>query len=411
MSAASATMLLAAVLSPAARAHGGLHQSTALEFGPEGPVLETTYGVIRLAEDGEWSWLCEEVSGVAGDGWTFSVGADARMWFTGIGGARTSVDACDWAALDGPAAERFFTAIVPDPTRPGVVWATTGNGSEDNPVLRADDGGVDFVDGTVLAEGARLRSLGVADDGRLWAQGMVEYEVWAWTSVDGVAWSGVALGEVDRGATLGDVGPDGSAWIITRSADAEAVWRVSPDLTPVEVFTTAERIDGVSAGPGAEEVWLGGRDLPLRGSVDAGRSWTEPPEAPSVGCLERHAGERWVCSDNWVDGAALSRVAVGMEAGPWEPVLWFGDVRRVEPCPGGSVTADACDPLWADLDPESGMDLEGRPADDGDSGMTQAPGGSTGCCASGGVNTMGLWALPLLGLGWAWRRGQGDGRR
>lgn len=406
MAAFAPMLALSALLAPAAVAHGGLHQSTALEFGPHGPVLETTYGVIRRAEDGQWSWICEEVSGLAGDGWTFSVGADDRMWFTGIGGANTSADRCEWAALDGPAAERFFTSIVPDPARPGVVWATTGNGSEPNPILRADDGGVAFVDGAVVDDAARLRSFGVAADGRLWAQGMIDVEVWAWTSTDGEGWSGVALGEVDRGATLGDVGPDGSAWVVTRSADAEQLWRVPPDLSPVLVFETPERIDGVSAGPGADEVWLGGRTLPLRGSTDGGETWMEPDDAPSVGCLERHDGARWLCSDNWVDGAALSRVPVGQEDGVWEDVLWFGDVHRVEPCAAGTTGAAECDPLWADLDPESGMDLE--PRADGDSGMTQAPGGSAGCCASGGVTTMGLWLLPVLGLGWGWRRRDRD---
>lgn len=396
--------LLALALSGPAAAHGGLHQSTALEFGPDGPALETTYGVIRLAEDGEWSWICEEVSGLAGDGWTFAVAADGRMWFTGIGGANTSADRCDWAALEGPAAARFFTSIVPDPTRPGVVWATTGNGGEANPILRAGDGGVLFEDGAVVDEAARLRSFGVAEDGRLWAQGMIDSEVWVWTSSDGVDWDGVAVAEVDRGAVLGDVGPDGSAWVVTRSAEVEQLWRVSPDLDPVSVFETAERIEGVSAGPGPDEVWLGGRSLPLRGTTDGGGAWTEPDGAPSVGCLERHDGARWVCSDNWADGAALSRVPVGQEAEAWEPVLWFGDVHRVETCAAGSLTAEECDPLWADLDPESGMDLESVDEDPDSGGDVGEPGMSSGCCASGGANTMGLWLLPLVGLGWGLRR-------
>jgi hypothetical protein len=404
-------MLLALALSGTAAAHGGLHQSTALEFGPDGPVLETTYGVIRLDGDGEWSWICEEVSGLAGDGWTFSVGLDGRMWFTGIGGANTSVDRCAWAALEGPAAARFFTSIVPDPTRAGVVWATTGNGGDEtNPILQATDGGVLFEDGAVVDPAARLRSFGVAEDGRLWAQGMIDTEVWAWTSTDGQTWDGVAVADVDRGATLGDVGPDGSAWVVTRSAEVEQLWRITAGLEVSLVFEGPERIDGVSAGPGADEVWLGGRSLPLRGTTDAGGTWVEPSDAPSVGCLERHEGQRWVCSDNWADGAALSKTAVGDEDGTWAPVLWFGDVHRVEACDAGSLTADECDPLWADLDPESGMDLESE--GDGGGGADTAgdlidPGDGAGCCASGGVNTMGLWLLPLVGLGWAVRRRPG----
>jgi hypothetical protein len=410
MAAVAALLAMTALLSPAASAHGGLHQSTALGFGPDGPVLETTYGVIRQDEDGDWAWICEEVSGIAGDGWTFSVGADGRMWFTGIGGANTSADRCAWDPLEGPAAERFFTSIVPDPTRSGVVWATTGDGSEENPILRADDGGVDFVDHVVVDDQARLRSFGVAEDGRLWAQGMIDLEVWAWTSTDGEDWAGVALGEVDRGATLGDVGPDGSAWVVTRSAESEQLWRVPPDLSPVLVFETPERIEGVSAGPGADEVWLGGRGLALRGTVDGGESWVEPGDAPSVGCLERHDGQRWVCSDNWADGSALSKVAVGDEGGAWEEVLWFGDVHRVEACEADTTTAIECDPLWAELDPESGMDLDARDDRPGaDTGGHDEPIGSGGCCASGGPNTMGVWLLPLLALGWGWRRGERAG--
>jgi len=407
-----ALLVVGLLLAPTAHAHGGLHQSTGLDFGPDGPILETTYGVIRQDRDGEWSWICEEVSGIAGDGWTFSVGADGRSWFTGIGGANTSTDRCTWEPLAGPAADRFFTSIVPDPTRQGVVWATTGDGSEVNPILRAGDGGLDFADHAIVDDAARLRSFGVAEDGRLWAQGMIELEVWVWTSTDGEAWSGVALGDVDRGAALGDVGPDGSAWVVTRSADAQQLWRVPPDLSPVLVFETTERIEGVSAGPGADEVWLGGRSLALRGTRDAGESWEEPGDAPSVGCLERHDGQRWICSDNWADGAALSKVVVGEESGAWSEVLWFGDVRRVEACEAGTTTAIECDPLWAGLDPESGMDLEPREDPDGDdSGGGTDPIGTGGCCASRGVDTMGLWLLPFLTLGWGWRRSDRAGVR
>jgi len=389
----------------AAWAHGGLHQSTALEFGPDGPVLESSYGVIRQDPDGQWSWICEEVSGLAGDGWTFSVASDGRMWFTGIEGARTSADGCDWAELDGPTSDRFFTAIVPDPTRAGVVWATTGNGGgERNPVLRADDGGVAFVEAVEVDPTARLRSLGVAEDGRVWAQGMVDTTVWVWTSSDGDTWQGLPVVEVDRGAGLGDVGPDGSAWLITRASDGERLWRVTPELDTSLVFESPEAIDGVSAGPGSDEVWLGGRSLPLRGTLDGGDTWVEPEGAPSVGCLERHEGHRWVCADNWVDGAALARVRLGGEAGPWESVLWFGDVHRVADCAEETLTATECEPLWADLDPESGMDLEPRDDDEGDSGF--APTDPDGCCAADGKDTSAAVLLPLLALGWGLRRRQ-----
>ncbi|MEC7948514.1 MAG: hypothetical protein VX265_13190, partial [Myxococcota bacterium] len=355
--------LLVSMLASLAHGHGGLHQSTALEFGPAGPILETTYGVIRLADDGEWSWICEEVSGVAGDGWTFSVGPDGRMWFTGIGGANTSTDHCSWAALEGAPAERFITSIVPDATRPGVVWATTGNGGVPNPLLRADDGGLSFADGPVLDDDARLRRLAVAPDGRIWVQGMIDSTVWVWTSPDGADWRGTSVVEVDRGVELVDVGPDGSAWVRTRTSVGDGLYRVSPGLDVALIYETGSSIDGVSAGPGRDEVWLGGRDLVLQGTQDGGGTWMTAEDAPSVGCLVRHGGVRWMCSDNWVDGAALSQVTVGGELGPWTPVLWFGDVQRVEPCAAGTATAQECGPLWAALDPQSGMDLEDSPAD------------------------------------------------
>ena len=395
--------LIVSGLAGPAWAHGGLHQSTALEFGPEGPVLESSYGVIRLDPDGEWSWICEEVSGLAGDGWTFAVAPDGRMWFTGIEGARTSADACDWSELEGPASDRFLTAVVPDRTRPGVVWATTGNGGgARNPILRADDGGVTFMDAAEVDPSARLRSLGVAEDGRLWAQGMVDSTVWVWTSPDGDAWQGVAVAEVDRGAGLGDVGPDGSAWLVTRASDGERLWRVTPDLDASLVFETPEGIDGVSAGPARDEVWLGGRSLPLRGTRDGGDTWVEPDAAPSVGCLERQGGHRWVCADNWRDGAALARVPVGEEAGEWESVLWFGDVRRVADCAVETLTAVECEALWSDLDPESGMDLESRDDDAGDSGTAQPD--PDGCCTAEGTDSAGVVLFPLVALGWGLRR-------
>ena len=169
------------------------------------------------------------------------------MWFTGIEGVNTSAGGCEWSALEGAVAERFFTSVVPDRTRTGVVWATTGNGGgEANPVLRSDDGGLSFADSVLLAPEARLRSLGVADDGRVWAQGMLGTEVWVWTSLDGQAWDGTAVAEVDRGAGLGDVGPDGSAWVITLSG-GERVWRVTPQLEVGLVFESLEPIDEVGA--------------------------------------------------------------------------------------------------------------------------------------------------------------------
>lgn len=400
--------LLALLLAPPAAAHGGLHQSERVHFGPAGPILATTYGVIRLAEDGDWSWVCEEVSGLNGDGWTFAAGADGRWFMTGISGARTSTNRCDWVPTEGDTVDRFVTRVAPDPTRTGVVWAVSGNGDAPNPVLRSDDGGAGFAETVELAEGARLRSLLIADDGRIWVQGMIDMVVWAWTSTDGENWSGAELEEVDRGAEVLDVGPDGSAWIVGRRTAEDVLWRVSPDGTVEQVFSAEVSIHGVSAGPGSDEVWVGGRELTLRGSVDGGATWTEAPDAPSVGCLALRDGTRWMCSDNWNDGAALSRVEVGEELGTWEDVLWFGDVQRVEPCDADTITALECDPLWNDLDPLSGMDLE-RPGDADDSGgagdVSKVPGASDGCGASGGPETA-LVLLPLaLGLRRRCRRG------
>jgi hypothetical protein len=395
------------VLAPAALAHGGLHQSERVFFGPTGPALSTTYGLIHRAEDGEWSWVCEEVSGLNGDGWTFAVGPDGRWFLTGISGARTSADRCDWLDVGGDAVGRFVTRIAPDPTRADVVWAVTGNGDAANPVLRSDDGGLVFSETVEVAAGARLRSLRVADDGRLWVQGMIDNVVWAWTSADGAAWTGAELGAVDRGGELLDVGPDGSAWVVGRSNDGDVLWRVSSTGVVEEVLATDVSIHGVSAGPASDEVWIGGRELTLRGSMDGGATWTEAPDAPAVGCLALHDGTRWMCSDNWNDGAALSRVEVGEELGEWQDVLWFGDVHRVEPCAAGTLTADECDPLWADLDPLSGMDLD-RPdtPDDDDEDPAGRKAGDTSVCGSQGGPSSALLLVPLLfGLRRRRRRG------
>ena len=192
--------------------------------------------------------------------------------------------------------------------------------------------------------------------------------------------------------------------MITRSSGGEQVWRVTPQLEVGFVFESLEPIDGVSAGPAADEVWLGGRSLPLHGTVDAGRTWVEVDDAPSVGCLERHEGSRWVCADNWADGTALARADVGQETSAWEPVLWFGDVHRVALCGADSLTAEECEPLWADLDPESGMDLESPAGDEDDTGGRSAAGPAGGCCASEGTDSAGLLLLPIGLLGWGRRR-------
>ena len=76
----------------AALAHGGLQQSTDVVFRSDGtPIVETTYGLLTLDDQNNWTWVCEEISGTE-SAWQFALSQNNRWLLTGIDRAMWSDD-------------------------------------------------------------------------------------------------------------------------------------------------------------------------------------------------------------------------------------------------------------------------------------------------------------------------------
>ncbi len=382
---------LLALLAPApADAHGGLHQSQAVVPTAEGPVVVSTYGLVATNEDGDWQWVCEEVAQAGSSAWTFGTTPQGSWLMATIDGLVRSPDRCVWTAVQGPLWGRYVTAVLGDAGRGGT-WALTGSSAEENPLWWSQDDGQTWTAGPLLHPTARLRSIAIESDGRLWVQGMDGSMALLWTSPDGETWTEQVIDENAFSAHV-FAAAGGVAWLsLAHEGAPTRLLRVLPGQTPTAVWE-GETLDAVDAGPDPDEVWLSAAGQGTQRSRDGGETWAAVDQLGDVACLVNDGSDRWACTDNWADGAAVKVAAVGST--DFVEALWFGDVRSVADCPADSTTRLACDPLWADLDPLSGFDQER------DSGEARVGGDAPGC-SCGGRGAAGL--LPWVGLA-AWRR-------
>lgn len=382
-------------LAPApALAHGGLNQSVDVVLVEGAPIVVSTFGLLSQADDGAWEWVCEEVAGAGSAAWTFA--ADTQVWtLATITGLLRSTDGCAWHPIDvGPLAGAYVTAVVPDPHRGGL-WALTGAGDAANPLVWSGDDGQSWTEGPTLHPTARMRSMVVEPGGRLWAQGLDGATAWVFTAPDAETWTAIAVSDDAQTARV-HAAAGGRAWVVVTGPDGgDTLYAVTPDgaVTPL---LDGEPIRAVDAGPDRDEVWVGGRTRVTNRSVDGGATWAPVAALGATTCLRHDADARWACTDNWSDGAAVRTTPLDQPEG-WTDALWFGEVRRVAPCPASSETALACEPLWDDLDPESGFDQVRDTALV--SGLEPPAEGCGGCGGAAGV-----WLLPLLWLGGARRR-------
>lgn len=404
--------LLAVLLPAAARAHGGFHESEdvgEVEATGADPVVVTNYGLLTPVDGSDdWAWVCEEVLGP--QGFSAAVEVDGRWLLGSFDGMVKSDDLCDWPVVEGPLQSLYVTGLVVDVQVPGRVWATTSSGSADNALWRSDDKGESWQAHATFEAGSTLR--GMAQDATglpIWVVGWLGLQPMAWLSTDGETWQGHPLPTEDVYSVSMLGAAEGAAWARLSGADSDALVRIDAGGDTTEVFRFEDVITAFDAGPGAGELYVGGKELGLFYSADAGASWSEGLVAPQPGCLRTRGEERFVCGHNWADGAAVLRTPLqgGDPAGwTWEPVVWFGDVRQVQDCPADSDTMVKCLELWKNASPEAGFDQD--PTADGgadDSGVpdTGAPSTSGGGCCAGSKAGL-VWLAPLLGLGALRRR-------
>jgi hypothetical protein len=340
-------------------AHGGFPWATDLVFDGDEPVVVTTFGLLARDAAGDWTWTCEEVVGT--NGITAFVIAPDGAWLAGtVYGLFRSEDRCTWEATGGEIEGRYFTEVVIDARDPEVVLAATASGDADNALWRSEDGGRTFSAEATFGEGASLRGILQAEGGYpLVVTGWRDLQPYLWRD-DGEGWTELALA-LEEGELVYPLGLDGEGLTWLRGVDlGERLLRVDAAGTIEEVLASEDGFTAFDAGPEAAWVLVGDDTNGLRASADGGGTWTEPT-APRTRCLRSRGDQRYACTHNWSDGAAVMRAALTY-ADPadlsWREVLWFGDVHAPAECPAGSTAAEVCGPLWEEVSAASGMNLE-----------------------------------------------------
>lgn len=345
------------------------------------PVVLTTFGILAYQSDESWSWVCEEVAGNNGIS-AFLALADGT-WLAGTTtGLLVSADRCAWTAVsafDG----QYVTALVADRDDPAAVWATTLTVEGSGALYRSTDAGQSFSVFADFGEGASLRGLKQGADGSLVVLGWLDEAAWLWRSADGAHWEAVALGlEADHSVSLLGLDGRGAAWLRVADGQDFRLTRVDADGGVTEVTVFDHAIVAFDLGPDPDQLLVSIETLGLLSSTDGGQSWSPPDDGPTPLCLVTQGDRRFACTHNWSDDAAV--MSAGLDAHDpadldWTPVLWFGDVRGVLACPAESTTAVICEPLWETVSVSSGLDLQRRGADSGESAGKDS--GRCGCGA------------------------------
>ena len=199
----------------AALAHGGLQQSTDVVFRSDGtPIVETTYGLLTLDDQNNWTWVCEEISGTE-SAWQFALSQNNRWLLTGIDRAMWSDDGCEWTDVNGDLLGRYVTAIEPDPNNASVFWAVTASGAAENGLFHSQNDGESFELVQTFGEGARLRDVKVHPEGTQWVVGWRDDLPWLWSSSNGQDWTEIPLTEDSYSVSILAIDPNDatSSWL------------------------------------------------------------------------------------------------------------------------------------------------------------------------------------------------------
>ncbi len=402
-------VLLPGLMGASAWAHGTFPESEAVVWeDPQDPLplVWTTFGILIPRETDDWDWVCEEVTG-GSSGTGFAVLPSGTWFISTVNGLFTSADRCQWEVV--PAFEGWFvTQVASDPVDPRVLWVATASGDRTNALWRSQDGGKTFDAFGDFGEMATVRGFRLNAKGtRIIAVGWRDSlpYLWRW---DGVDWEELLIEGAEKWSLLAlgvDAQDPGTSWIGLHSYDLDRVVSVSSEGVFTARYDLPDVITAFATGPQPGQVDVGGRNAGWAHSDDGGQNFTDLDTTPEAGCFIDHDGERWFCTNNWADGAAVfSGDSLGEDL---TPRLLFGDVHGVLECPAGSTTQAMCEPLWEAVRETSGLDVgdDDVAGDDDSAGDGGEDEGCGGCDSGRGNAPSGLFLLGILGVGArVWRR-------
>jgi len=386
----------------------------------------TTWGLVAGGVDGAFSQTCEESIGDVPRAFVHSpgtAGVGGTLAATALGVMATVDGGCTWTLVPGTEG-RSMTALVPSPTSPGTLWATTATvDGADNGVLVSHDGGATFSVFQAVPAGVLLTSLAVGvvvggdDDGldRLLVAG-----------ADTVARLPLLLtGTTSSSLAVVPSSADpfaGAQLVRALAVDDDALWFSTLDqigrghlfrgavvvngegAVDVDVANAVEvgSFDGiVKAAASVAGVRLviaaGGlvfraRATDLEGAVVAPSVWTRTVDGP-LQCLQRVAGDErlWGCATPTA-GTWFKATADGET---WQDMLPVDEVAEYA-CPSGTPGAELCAYQVAE---------ESEPPTDDEPSVTPPPAPS---CGQTTHDLNGLFAVVALLLGrlppGRWRR-------
>ena len=379
----------------------------------------TTWGLVAAGSDGAFSQTCEESIGDVPRAFARSpgtAGASMTLAATALGVMATVDGGCTWTPVPGTEG-RSMTALVPSPTSPGTLWATTATvdsadtGTVDNGVLVSHDGGATFSVFQAVPAGVLLTSLAVGvvvggdDDGldRLLVAGA--------DTVARVPW---LLTGTSSELVPVPVGPlDGAQLVRAIAVDDDALWfstldqigrghlfraPVTTDGAAIEVGGTAVEVgsfDGLVKAAASVAgfrfvIAAGGllfraRATDLEAPVVDQSVWTRTVDGP-LQCL------RQVPGDDRLWGCATPRAGTWFKATAdgetWQDMLPVDDVAD-HACPSETPGAGLC-----------AYQLAEPPAEDEPADPTPAPAPSCGQTAG---DAHGLFVVVAV-LRSRWRR-------
>lgn len=372
----ASTAVVAALISGAARADGGIPGSLAILLPADQPRkigLATTFGLILSDDAGAtWLWTCEQLATTSmanvyavGPPAVASGGVGDRFYaLSPLKGLALSDDeSCTWrssgGALAGPSVSDFFV----DPTDPAHVLAAAtpaGDGGGTAAVFVSTDGGATFQDPPIFTAppGAALVGIEIARSNpsvvylAYYTTGSAGRDpVLVRSSDAGAHWSSTDL-EASAGSAIVRilaVDPANSDLVYLRAStaagDAVAVTRdggatVSTPLSiPNGTLSAFARLQSGTVLVGAVVPFAGDGG----GTMGAGfrstdgalsfQSWTPPGQPHLVGLAERIESGRsrlYLSGKNYSDGWAL---AVSEDEGATlAPLMTYDQVKGIKPC-------------------------------------------------------------------------------